>query len=151
VSIAVRFAQPADLELVSRDGSIPREVVARKIGLEEVIVAEMDGEAVGYIRLEYLWSIVPYLALIYVLEAHRGSGVGRALLEFTADHLRALGHERLYSSSQENEPDPQAWHRHMGFEEAGGIDRINEDGSTELFFRLELATDRASSADRSDE
>ena len=138
MSIAVRFARPDDLDFVSRDGYIPREVVARKIALEEVIVAEVGGEAVGYIRLEYLWSIVPYMALIHVLEAHRRKGVGKALLRFTTDHLRRQGHTYFYSSSQSNEPEPQAWHRHVGFEPAGGIEGINEDGSTEVFFRLAL-------------
>ena len=62
MSTSVRFARPGDLAFVSRDGYIPREVVARKISLEEVIVAEVDGETVGYMRLEYLWSIVPCMA-----------------------------------------------------------------------------------------
>ncbi|HJK96009.1 MAG TPA: GNAT family N-acetyltransferase [Polyangiaceae bacterium LLY-WYZ-14_1] len=138
MSVYVRFARPDDVGLVSQDGSIPREVVLRKINLEEVIVAEVDGKTVGYIRLEYLWSHVPYMALIYVLGTHRRRGVGRALLKFTTDYLRALGHEHFFSSSQDNEPEPQAWHRQVGFVDAGRIEGINPDGSTELFFRLKL-------------
>jgi len=44
----------------------------------------------------------------------------------------------LFSSSQANEPEPQAWHRHVGFEECGFIAGINEGGVGEVFFRKVL-------------
>ena len=44
----------------------------------------------------------------------------------------------LYSSSQVDEPPPQAWHRHMGFQECGIIAGINEGGVGEVFFRKAL-------------
>lgn len=134
----VRFASQGDLPFVSRDRYLPSEVVARKIALDEVIVAEVEGERVGYLRLEYLWSTVPYVALIDVLEAHRGRGIGKALLAFAVDFLRGRGHAALYSSFQSNEPAPRAWHLHVGFEPAGAIAGLNEDGSDELFVRLPL-------------
>jgi len=34
-----------------------------------------------------------------------------------------------------DEPEPQAWHRHMGFVECGIINGINENGIGEVFFR----------------
>ncbi len=92
----------------------------------------------GYVRLEYLWSIVPYMVLIRVSEEHRRNGVGKALLAFVARHLRERGHEYLFSSSQDNEPEPQEWCRHVGFEPAGAIEGINEGGVDEVFFRLKL-------------
>lgn len=138
MDIAVRFARRDDLAFVSRDGYIPRAVVARKIELGEVIVAEVDGETLGYIRLEYLWSIVPYIGLIHVLKAHREQGIGKAMLAFTTAFLREKGHAALFSSSQSNEPEPQAWHRHVGFRPVGAISGLNEDGSDEVFVRLPL-------------
>ena len=89
--VAVRFAGRSDLDFVARDGFIPPEVVARKIAEKEVIVAEVDGQAAGYLRLEYLWSLVPYVALIWVRPALRRQGVGRALLSFAGEFLRQEG------------------------------------------------------------
>ena len=101
------------------------------------MIAEWNGKRVGYVRLEYLWSIVPYIALIRVLPEYRRQGAGKALLRFIETFLREAGHEALYSSSQADEPEPQAWHRHVGFEECGFIAGINESVG-EVFFRKNL-------------
>ena len=136
--IEVRFANLGDLDFVGQDGYIPTEVVKRKIVWNEVVVAVRDCGLVGYLRLEYLWSLVPYIALIQVLTEHRRQGVGKAMLQFIEEFLHERGHNTLYSSSQVNEPEPQAWHRHMGFEECGIINGINAGGAGEVFFRKRL-------------
>ena len=136
--IAVRFAVQSDLDFVSDGGHVSGEIVARKIDLNEVIIAEVEGESAGYLRLEYLWSLVPYIALIWVAPERRKRGVGRALLAFAGEYLRQSGHDVLYSSSQADEPEPQAWHRRVGFEECGIIAGINEGGVGEVFFRKHL-------------
>lgn len=134
----IRYATRRDLGFVSQDEYLPADTVARKIEAREVIVAEDDSGLTGYARLEYLWSRVPYLALIRVMPDARRRGVGRALLSFMETELCAAGHSALFSSSQADEPEPQDWHRHMGFEESGYIEGINEGGVNEVFFRKEL-------------
>ncbi len=143
--IVIRFARRDDLDFAYQDGYIPGEVLKRKIEaqtlnpdrIEDVVIAEWNGERVGYVRLECLWSIVPYISLIQVLPEYRRQGVGKALLRFIENFLREAGHEVLYSSSQADEPEPQAWHRYMGFEECGFIAGINE-GVGEVFFRKNI-------------
>ena len=139
----IRFARLDDLDFAYQDGYIPAEVLKRKIEaqlalnpdhIEDILIAERNGKRVGYVRLEYLWSIVPYSSLIRVLLEYRRQGVGKALLQFLETFLRDTGHDVLYSSSQADEPEPQAWHRYMGFEECGFIAGIN-DGIGEVFFR----------------
>ena len=134
-AVSIRVATPADLNFVQQDGPLPAETVRRKIECREVFVAETGGSLVGYVRLEYLWSAVPYIALIRVLPEHRRRGVGKALLAYTEAFLRGQAHKALYSSSQADEAEPQAWHRHVGFEECGLIAGINEGGVGEIFFR----------------
>lgn len=138
MAITVRTAGSEDLAFVSQDGYVAAPVVRGKIERGEAFVAELDGVPAGYLRLEYLWSIQPYIALIRVLEPHRGNGVGRTLLAHVESVLRAAGHRLLYSSSQADEAEPQAWHRHMGFVECGVIHELNEGGVDELFFRKKL-------------
>jgi len=135
--IVVRFAQPGDLDFL-RPKYVTDAITLRKIEWQEIAVAERDNTLVGHIWLEYLWSVVPYVALIWVLPEYRREGVGKALLSFTESFLRSKEHDTLYSSSQANEPEPQAWHRHMGFEECGIIAGINEGGIGEIFFRKNL-------------
>ena len=144
--IVIRFARLDDLDFAYQDGYIPAKILKSKIEaqlalnpdrIEDVVIAEWNGKRVGYVRLEYLWSIVPYIALIRVLPEYRRQGIGKALLRFIETFLCEAGHDALYSSSQADEPEPQAWHRHVGFEECGFIAGINE-GVGEVFFRKNL-------------
>ncbi|HEY0319544.1 MAG TPA: GNAT family N-acetyltransferase [Pyrinomonadaceae bacterium] len=136
--VSIRFATPADLDFVQQDHYLPAAVVERKIQWQEIIVAELNGVLAGYVRLEYLWSLIPYIALIHVLPEYRRQGIGKALLAYTEEFLREQGYKSLYSSSQVDEAEPQAWHRHVGFEECGVIAGINRGGIGELFFRKQL-------------
>lgn len=136
--VSIRFATLADLDFVQQDSFISTKIVERKIEQEEVIVAEWNGKLIGYLRLEYLWSLIPYIALISIISEYQRQGVGKAILRFTETFLRDRGHSALYSSSQANEPEPQTWHRHVGFEECGIIAGINKDGVGEIFFRKRL-------------
>lgn len=137
-SLDVRIAEASDLEFVSQDGYLSESEIRRKIDDGDVFVAIRNGDPVGYLRLEYLWSRLPYVALIRVTEPHRRSGVGSALIAFAERAAASEGHDALYSSSQVDEPEPQAWHRKMGFEECGLIAGVNEGGVGEVFFRKRL-------------
>ena len=95
--IVVRFARLDDLDFAYQDGYIPAKVLKPKIEaqvalnpdrIEDVVIAEWNGKRVGYVRLEYLWSIVPYISLIRVLPEYRRQGVGKALLRFIETFLR---------------------------------------------------------------
>lgn len=136
--VNVRLAQAADLNAVNLDRYISDEILLKKIAEEEVFLLTVDGEPAGYLRLEYHWSVVPYIALIRIEAAHRGRGYSRNLLEFVEDFLRERGFEVLYSSSTGDEAEPQGWHRHMGFVECGFIAGMNEGGVGEVFFRKTL-------------
>jgi GNAT superfamily N-acetyltransferase len=59
-----------------------------------VVVAEWDGRAAGYARLEFLWSHIPYLGLVRVLPEYQRRGVGQAMLRYLEAHLCAQGHTR---------------------------------------------------------
>ncbi|MFW9793309.1 MAG: GNAT family N-acetyltransferase [Candidatus Thorarchaeota archaeon] len=135
----VRFAGPEDLEwCVVEDDHVTEQVIRHKIVQNEIVIAELDGQPIGYLRLEYLWSNIPYIGLVFVIELYRHEGIGNKILAFVEDYLKSRGHDQLYSSSQANEPEPQAWHRSVGFVECGIISGINEGGIGEVFFRKPL-------------
>lgn len=133
----IRFASVEELEFLTQQVYISAEAVERKVEWNEFLVAETHGEIVGFLQLEYLWSAIPYIALIRVVSDHKRKGIGKGMLHFLEDQLRKSGHKMLYSSSQANEPEPQEWHRLVGFEECGIITKIN-DGIDEIFFRKPL-------------
>ena len=136
--IKVRLATVADAGVLKMSSPLPKSVILHKIVVGEVIVAEMSGTTVGFCFIEFLWSKFPYIGMVRVDEHHRRRGFGRAMLQFLEARLRDQGHRKLYSSSQANEPEPQSWHRQMGFDECGFIAGINEDGIGEIFFQKQL-------------
>jgi GNAT superfamily N-acetyltransferase len=139
VTAPVRFAILEDLDRCARcDATVRREAIARKIGCDEVLVAESAGGMVGYLRLEYLWSKLPFIGLIHVVDAHRGAGVGRAMLVFLEGYLRERGHGVLLSSSMSDAAEAQQWHRRTGFEECGFLAGVNPGAIGEVFFRKRL-------------
>ena len=133
--ILVRFAKPEDVSFITKDGCTDEKTNLWKISSLEVILLLVEDEPAGCLKLEFLWSNVPYIGLIWIDEPYRKCGYSKKLLAFAEDHLRQLGYDTLYSSSQVNEPEPQAWHRHMGFVECGVINGINPGGIGEIFFR----------------
>ena len=134
----VRAATENDLGFVSQDGCLRDLTVRRKVSDGDVYVALRGDKPVGYLRLEWLWSKLPFIELILVLEPHRRAGVGRALLAHVETETASRGHAALYSSSQADEPEPQAWHRRVGFKECGILTGLNDGGVGEVFFRKSL-------------
>ena len=88
------------------------------------LIAERGEEVVGYavffrtfstfLAIEGVW-----LEDLFVRPAHRGAGVGRALLAAVAAHLRGLGGERLeWAALDWNEP-ALGFYRRIGAETMG--------------------------------
>lgn len=139
ISIGVRFATKEDLKsILAFDRGTRIEVLESKIDLFEIMVAERLGEIIGYLKLEYIWSKLPYIGLIIIKTEFRGKGIGTLMLTYLVDFLKMNGHEILLSSSQVDEVPPQHWHRKKGFSECGILSGINEGGIGEVFFKLIL-------------
>ena len=107
--------------LVVQDGDVSEAWVRRCVALGEYLVAELDGKPAGFLRFSRFWGIVPFMDVIRVLSAHQRRGVGSALFAYWESRMREEGAALLMTSSQEDEPEAQAWHRRNGFHDAGSI------------------------------
>jgi GNAT superfamily N-acetyltransferase len=66
---------------------IPREVVARSIESSLCFgIYENSGEQVGFARVVSDFATVAYLGDVFVLESHRGRGLGKWLMECVVQH-----------------------------------------------------------------
>ncbi len=130
----VRLAEDGDLAwLAAHD--LDERVLRLKLDAQELMVAEVGGELAGLIRLDHLWSSIPFVAQARVVEAARRRGVGRALVDATAEHERRRGATVLLSSTDADHTDSHVWHRAVGFEECGYIAGLNPGGIGEILYR----------------
>lgn len=136
---SARLATPADIPALHTLDRWPGEDAWRHmIAGGQVVVLDAGGDIAGLAHYAVLWTTVPFLNMIVIQEGSRGRGHSRTLLGFLNDHLRGRGYVALLSSSQTDEPEPQAWHRHMGFTSNGIIENIAEEGVGEVVYRLML-------------
>ncbi|MBT3299512.1 MAG: GNAT family N-acetyltransferase [Candidatus Marinimicrobia bacterium] len=136
--IHIRFAIESDFEYLHWQYPLKDEILLHQIRSRYIMIAELKGQQVGHIRYELLWGHLPFLSLIMVKSKFRKQGIGKELLSFLEDVLRLHEHPYYISSSVENEPAPQKWHRHMKFQEVGLLSDINDNGDGEIFFRKSL-------------
>jgi L-amino acid N-acyltransferase YncA len=106
-------------------------------------VAEVDGGVAGWAALTPYSRREVYRGVadesVYVAEAARGRGVGRALLETVIDSARAAGLWTLQAGIFPENAASLALHRAVGFREVGVRERIGQlDGAWRNVILLEL-------------
>ncbi len=92
---------------------IPKETVAKAIQHSLCIGAYApDGAQVGFARLATDHATFGYLADVYVLEAHRGKGLSRAMVEALLALPEVQGFRRLLLATR----DAHGLYEKLGFE-----------------------------------
>jgi phosphinothricin acetyltransferase len=88
-----------------------------------LIVAEEDGEVIGWARLlpwkQRGFDIVE--DLVYVDPVHQGRGIGRELLARLVDDARALGYRTIVASVAADNSSGLKLHQSLGFEVVGTL------------------------------
>lgn len=106
----------------------PEEVVQMIAEHACFLVAELDGEAVGFITFDQFRGGVGYhhtkeLTIILDLAA-QGQGAGRALLEAAMERARALDVHVLVAGVSGENLGAIAFHKSMGFEQVGLMPQV---------------------------
>jgi aminoglycoside 6'-N-acetyltransferase I len=96
---------------------------------DRVFLAAEDGNYIGFLhmslRFDYVEgsssSPVGYVEGIYVDENHRNQGVSKKLVEAGAAWAKSLGCKEMGSDTELDNHESQAFHKRIGFREAGRI------------------------------
>jgi len=138
IPLAVRRATTADIPLMNRlwdefsaeahytpyppgpfDPALVRDHVA--------LVAEEDGEVVGTLYANISAPHFGYVFGVYTLPGARGRGVGKALMQAVARHLRDEGREYVVLSVDTPNEGAREFYDRLGFEDASRMLRARVD------------------------
>ena len=73
---------------------IPKETVIRSIEHSLCFGVYKDSEQVGFARVITDYSTIAYLGDVFILEAHRGKGLSKLLLQAIMNHTKLQGLRR---------------------------------------------------------
>jgi len=144
----IRDATPADRDLIIAfdhlAGSDPGRIqfIDRVLRSATCLVAERRGRAIAYAALEYTFYDNGFVSMVYVAEAERRRGVGRALMEALAARCRT---PKLFTSTNESNEPMQELLTLLGFVPSGVIHHLDP-GDPELVYFLDLGERAANKA-----
>jgi ribosomal protein S18 acetylase RimI-like enzyme len=91
------------------------------------LVAEEHGEIVGTLYANLATAHFGYVFGVYTVPAARGRGVGRALMQAIAAHLREQGREYVVLSVDTPNEGAREFYDRLGFEDASRMLRARVD------------------------
>lgn len=124
INPTINFATQKDIDWVHQKHDLDKQTVIQKIDRQEYIIAKIDNKSVGFLRFTLLWAQIPFIGMIRVESEYQRKGIGKGMLAFLEDYAVKNGYKVIMSSSQQDEPEPQEWHRKMGFKDAGIIEHF---------------------------
>ena len=98
----------------------PREQVVAGVENSIPFGVYRDGEQVGFARIVTDYATFAWLADVYVLAAHRGQGLGKALVEAVIEHPAVAGLPRVVLATA----DAHGLYERYGFQSLEGDTRF---------------------------
>jgi GNAT superfamily N-acetyltransferase len=119
--IQIRYANDSDLPyLIQNDSLVTEEMMKKKISGRQVIVCVEGNTHLGCMRFGFWWDMFPFLNFIIVEKEVRRKGMGRQLMEFWEQEMKAKGHKLVMTSTDVDE-EAQHFYRKLGYRDSGGI------------------------------
>ena len=89
--------------LVEQRILLGKELVELYESIQEFVVAERDGELVGFGALHVMWRDLAEVRTLAVAEAAKRSGIGAAILRELLERARVLGIHRVFCLTFEDD------------------------------------------------
>ncbi len=117
----IRHATNNDIDIVLfHDKHISKIELENSISLGRVLIAELDGTFIGWLRYNLFWDNTPFMNLIYILDDYQRQGFGTQLVSYWEREVKSLGFSTVMTSTQQNET-AQHFYTKLGYNAIGGF------------------------------
>jgi amino-acid N-acetyltransferase len=99
VAAITKIAQP----LIEQRILLGKELVEIYEAIQEFVVAEQDGEVIGFGALHVMWQDLAEVRTLAVSESAKRKGIGAAMLRELLERARVLGVRRVFCLTFEEE------------------------------------------------
>ncbi|MDE6411955.1 MAG: GNAT family N-acetyltransferase [Clostridia bacterium] len=132
----IRIAQINDLYFLKQyDKHISENELENAINREHILIAEIDGKIIGWLRYNYFWDNTPFMNMLFVFSEYRSKKYGTNLVIYWEEQMKRLGFNTVMTSTQANECAQHFYHK-LGYNTIGGF--LMENESYELILSKEL-------------
>ena len=102
--VNVRIANERDFETIAKhDKHISETTLKKKIANNQILIAEMNGEFVGWLRWGLFWDEIPFMNMLYVLEKYQNKRIGTTIVRKWEQMMLAEGFDKVMTSTLEQE------------------------------------------------
>ncbi len=132
----IRYAGSGDCAALHQyDCHIAEDILKKRIEDNQVIVALEGERLIGWLRYSLFWDNIPFMNLLYLLDAYRGNGYGTRLVRFWEQEMAKSGYRFVLTSTQSNET-AQFFYRKNGYVDTGSLILPGEPLEILLYKRL---------------
>ncbi len=103
-----------------RDETLGKEMLQQKIDQEEILLALLDEQRIGFLRWSYFWDVIPFMNRLGFDKGFRQQGYGRALVACWERRMLDRGINRVMTSTLSDE-NAQHFYRKLGYVDTGAL------------------------------
>ncbi|MDE6889403.1 MAG: GNAT family N-acetyltransferase [Eubacterium sp.] len=122
----IRYATEHDFSLLSKyDKHICETELRNSIKANRILTMYHDDHLIGWLRFNLFWDNIPFMNMLYILEAYRGKGCGSQLVSFWEKEMLNRNFTMVLTSTLSNEK-AQFFYRKIGYSDCGSLLLPNE-------------------------
>ena len=122
----IRYATEHDFALLSKyDKHICEAELRNSIKANRILTMYHDDHLIGWLRFNLFWDNIPFMNMLYILEAYRGKGCGSQLVSFWEKEMLNRNFTMVLTSTLSNEQ-AQFFYRKFGYSDCGSLLLPNE-------------------------
>ncbi len=122
----IRYATEHDVSLLSKyDKHICETELRNSIKANRILTMYHDDHLIGWLRFSLFWDNIPFMNMLYILEAYRGKGCGSQLVSFWEKEMLNRNFTMVLTSTLSNEK-AQFFYRKIGYSDCGSLLLPNE-------------------------